>query len=457
MRHSRVNVRSSVLQLATKLADPSTRQSASDELAVMLGGETLLVFVRDPEIGQLLTAPGFPQTLPNGREWRAFLKECVERGRHVGAVELRDQIGKLPAIGVAESDVLVVVIVGTSEEVEELKELRALMPLLAAALRGEQQATIASAQAQLASESAEHAESLVRALHRAQMQLQDVNAQLRVQAEDLEAQAVELEHQTEALLQANLELREAQETADRANRAKSEFLSTMSHELRTPLNAIGGYVQLLQIGVHGPMNQAQLGSLERIARSHNHLLRLINDILSLARIEAGRTIYEITDVVLNSAITDIVTMIEPQLHEKNLTLSFKMPDTELTVRADREKLDQIILNLLSNAVKFTSEGGITVSIGPSSEFTNKAFIAFADTGRGIPADKLENVFEPFVQVETGTKRNYEGSGLGLAISKDLAEGMGGSLSVESKLGEGSIFTLMLPLIKVAEQITQPIG
>jgi signal transduction histidine kinase/CheY-like chemotaxis protein len=242
---------------------------------------------------------------------------------------------------------------------------------------------------------------------------------------------------------------EARALAEAANRAKSDFLAVMSHELRTPLNAIGGYTELLRIGIHGPVTEAQLDALARVDRSQRHLLRLINDVLNLTRIETGRVEYRLTDVSLDVLLADLQPMIEPQLSAKGLAYAVRPPEPGVTVRADQEKLTQVLLNLLSNAIKFTHPGGrISVSVdagaGRSEDGAARMVaIRVQDTGIGIPAGKREAIFEPFVQVHAGPTRTTDGAGLGLAISRDLARGMGGDLTVDSVEGEGSTFILSL--------------
>jgi PAS domain S-box-containing protein len=232
--------------------------------------------------------------------------------------------------------------------------------------------------------------------------------------------------------------------SDAANRAKSEFLAIMSHELRTPLNAIAGYTQLLEMEIHGIVNKNQRAILERIERSHRHLLALINDILNLARIEAGRVDYRIETLAVAELVNEILPMIEPQLMRKGLEYQVRITP-ELTVRADREKAQQIFLNLLSNAVKFTApRGRITIDAALGDDQPCTVYVSVSDTGIGIPADKLEQIFDPFVQVDSGHTRRAEGSGLGLSISRDLARGMDGDLLARSVEGEGSSFTLTLP-------------
>jgi signal transduction histidine kinase len=196
------------------------------------------------------------------------------------------------------------------------------------------------------------------------------------------------------------------------------------------------------MGVHGPVTEAQREALGRIDRSQRHLLRLINDVLNLSRIEAGRVDYTIETVALSEVAASILPMVEPQMAAKELRFDVDAPDG-VTARGDREKVQQILLNLLTNALKFTAPGGrITLTAGNLSP--SRVFVRVNDTGRGIPPEMLEKVFEPFVQVDASRSRSAEGSGLGLAISRDLARGMGGDLRAESALGLGSMFELSLP-------------
>ena len=238
------------------------------------------------------------------------------------------------------------------------------------------------------------------------------------------------------------ERKKAEEEAWAASQAKSEFLASMSHELRTPLNAIGGYAELLAMGVHGPLNAEQAQDVARIRRSNQHLLTLINDVLNFAKVDAGQTEYRLTAVPVDETLRDTESMIAPQILKKGLHYSYKGGDKSASVLADPEKLQQIVLNLLSNAVKFTEPGGtITLS---SERRGNCIEIRVADTGPGIPLEKLDRIFDAFVQVDRRLNQPVQGVGLGLAISRDLAHAMGGEITVESVQGEGSTFTLSLP-------------
>jgi PAS domain S-box-containing protein len=245
-----------------------------------------------------------------------------------------------------------------------------------------------------------------------------------------------------ALEWARADAERARAQAESANRAKSEFLATMSHELRTPLNAIGGFTQLIADGIYGPLEPRQAEALRRIKRAQELLLGLINAVLDFAKVQAGRVPLAITDFDVQGVLDDVRALVLPQMLGKALTLELPSLGGEpIFVRADRDKVQQILLNLLSNATKFTARGG-RVTLGWTVE-AQTVYVTVTDTGVGIPVERLEAVFEPFVQLGSDRTTIGQGTGLGLAISRELARSMGGELTAVSELGVGSVFTLAL--------------
>jgi PAS domain S-box-containing protein len=226
-----------------------------------------------------------------------------------------------------------------------------------------------------------------------------------------------------------------------SNRAKSEFLAAMSHELRTPLNAIGGYAELIEMGVAGAVTDQQHEYLTRIRNGQRHLLAIINDLLNFSRIESGQVAYDLEDVELHKLVENVVELVTPQATAKNINM-IHGPCQQAGARSDRLKTEQIVLNILSNAVKFTPDGGtVRTTCGTTKE---QAWIAIGDSGPGIPMDKRDEIFEPFVQLGRSLSSFQEGTGLGLAISRDLARAMSGDIGVTTSPDGGALFTIYLP-------------
>lgn len=266
-----------------------------------------------------------------------------------------------------------------------------------------------------------------------------------------------------ALLESERQAREARETADQANRRKSEFLAAMAHEMRTPINAVLSYADLLDAGVDAPLLESHKKRVDRITAAANHLKTLVDETLDLARIEAGEMRVAREPLDVEAALDEAIVIVEPMLREAGHELARDALDAEHPkVHGDPGRLRQILVNLLANAAKFTDDGG-TINVrcgiaesapagvnegdasrqdgaGPSSWLT----IEVADTGIGIPPDLQERIFEPFAQADGHAARRHGGTGLGLAISRTLARLMDGELTVESTPGEGSRFTLWLP-------------
>ncbi len=275
--------------------------------------------------------------------------------------------------------------------------------------------------------------------------LRDVEAargQLQDQARELEVQTRDLRRLTADLATKVQEAEAARGVAEEANRAKSRFLATMSHELRTPLNAIAGHADLLALGIHGPLTEAQKQALLRIQRNEQRLLTLINDIISFAKLEAGQLRFQRKSITVGDLLTDVQELVHGPAEAKGVDYQRLPVDPDLRVIADPEKAARILLNLVDNAVKFTDKGG-QIMVGASAD-GGTVRIYVRDNGRGIPPGRLNSIFEPFVQVDQEHTRDKEGLGLGLAISRELARNMDGDIEVQSELGRGSTFTLVLP-------------
>lgn len=235
----------------------------------------------------------------------------------------------------------------------------------------------------------------------------------------------------------------ARSEAEAANRAKADFLASMSHELRTPLNAIGGYVDLLDMEIHGPVTGEQRAGLGRIAANQRHLLTLINDILAFAKLEAGRMEFDLRSLSAADMLASVEPLVAPLAAKAGINYAVEECDAALELCGDEERVRQVLLNLVTNALKFTHAGGsVTLSCFGDADWVD---ITVSDNGVGIPLDKQEIIFDPFTQADRRLNHPRPGVGLGLAISRDLARGMGGELTVRSTPGEGSTFRLRLPV------------
>ncbi len=240
------------------------------------------------------------------------------------------------------------------------------------------------------------------------------------------------------------ELAEARDRAEAADRVKSAFLATMSHELRTPLNSIIGFTGILLQGLPGPLNPEQDKQLRMVQGSARHLLALINDVLDISKIEARQIEISRAPFVLQEAVQRVVQTVAPLAEKKGLLLVTNLAPEISTLTSDRRRVEQILLNLLSNAIKFTDEGQVTL-VAESLSSPPAVRVRVSDTGIGIKPEDLAKLFQPFRQIDSGLTRQHEGTGLGLAICKRLVERLGGEIRVESRWGQGSTFSFILPL------------
>lgn len=284
--------------------------------------------------------------------------------------------------------------------------------------------------------------NLARELEQRNSELTTQSMRLQEQAEELQTQAEELQHQSNELQSQNIELEVQKRQVDDANRLKSEFLSNMSHELRTPLNSIMALSRVLNTQAGTKLADDERNYLEIIERNGKMLLSLINDILDLSRIEAGKMDLNIREISLKEITANVVSGLKPLCNQKGISIQVDLPNDLPKIQSDEKKVYQILQNLAGNAVKFTGKGGVTIKgiIRPS-----EIELTISDTGIGIPKQELPGIFEEFRQVDGSSSRSYEGSGLGLAIARKLANLLGGNIFAESELGQGSHFHLVLPI------------
>jgi signal transduction histidine kinase len=277
---------------------------------------------------------------------------------------------------------------------------------------------------------------LTEALEKARLfeQLKHASAELERKVQEATA---ELAEQNELLRRQHIAL-------EQASALKSQFLANMSHEFRTPLNAILGYTHMLLNGVSGAVSDSQRKSLTRIDSNSQHLLALINDILDITRIEAGRMPLTLSSFKIPTLVEEVMSELEPIIRRSNLSVRAIMPRTLPQLKSDRQKVKQVVLNLLSNALKFTPSGSVRI-IASYEKKDRTVGIAVADTGVGIGPDDRTKVFEDFRQLDSSPARGYGGTGLGLSICRRLSQMLGGTIDLESELGKGSTFTLRLPM------------
>jgi PAS domain S-box-containing protein len=239
----------------------------------------------------------------------------------------------------------------------------------------------------------------------------------------------------------------ARKEAEAANRIKTELFARLSHEFRTPLHAVSGYLEILEQNIHGVLTADQRRDVERIHQAQEHLMTLVNMILDFAKLEGGPIELSMAEIPIEETLRGAEALVAPQFAKKSIAYTHHAGEPSMTVFADREKVQQILLNLLANAMRFTPSGG-AVDLDWSVE-NDALLVHVRDTGPGIPAERAEQIFEPFVQLREPGSVPSGGTGLGLAISRDLARAMGGDVRVTSAVGVGSVFTLLLPLRKHA--------
>ncbi len=369
-----------------------------------------------------------------------------------GTVKSAVELGFLHPVGRSDMDLLQTVAEPIAIAVRSAEYRNRQAELLAETQR---QAAELQAQQEELRVTNEELEEQSRALKESQTRLEAQQSELEQTNSQLEEQARTLEEQRDGLSRAQAELVEKAEALERTNQYKSEFLANMSHELRTPLNSALILAKLLASNPEGNLTTEQVKFASTIHSSGNDLLALINDILDLSRLEAGHVDIHPEEVAVSSVLGSLKKTFQPIADQKSLALDLAAdPDVPATLQTDPLRLQQILRNLLSNALKFTEEGQVTLRIARTPG-ERLAFVV-QDTGVGIPSEQHEIIFEAFRQADGSTNRKYGGSGLGLTISRELARRMGGTLTLASEVGKGSIFTLVLPVaIEAAHEEAAP--
>ena len=399
--------------LVTALATASRRSEAAAALAVALGCDGLVLFVRDATLGVLLPAPGMPKTFPGGPQWRAFLATCARPGRHHAVVDL--PVGSARPATALSHEAVVVVLLGGEPQEAGLEVLRLEMPLLDALLRTEQALKIGSSDAAEARDAASRAHTLARALDASRAASAELNQQLR-----------------------------------REHARKDEFLAMLAHELRNPLSPLVNSIEILRrVELSAPLAKRQI---DVMSRQLGQLTHMVDDLLDVSRVSRGLIELRREPLLLAEVLDVAVEAVRPALESRRHRLQKRGMDAPLYVNGDRVRLTQVFANLLQNAVKYTDPGG-TVSLMVTPDGA-RVSVVVRDTGVGIPPEMLPRVFELFTQVPVALDRSQGGLGIGLTLVKTLVELHGGHVSAHSVgLGQGSTFTVSLPLV-TAPRMTQ---
>lgn len=408
------------LALVAALADRTRRSEAAHALANQLGADDLLIFSPDPEIGPLLPALGFPQTLPEGLSWRAFLKKCAAEGQAIGSLCCPYSHETKGALGIRGNCGSALVLLGGKPRHEDLKEIQALLPLLAAAFQGERAALTAEAHAAVAQQAAAQAEDLAKSLDQSRKQL-------GVALDKAKASAAE-----------NAQLYQKMRAADRH---KNEFLAMLAHELRNPLAPIQNAVQIIDAKAP-PVPELQWAK-DVVNRQVQQLCRLVDDLLDLSRISRGKIALCKERIELAAVVNNAVESSRPLIDQRGHSLIITLPPEPVLLEADPARLAQVLLNLLNNAAKYTDRGGLINLLAEQGE--DKITIRVKDTGIGIPPEKLPQVFDMFTQVERPGSSTQDGLGIGLTLVQRLLELHGGTVEAYSAgIGKGSEFVIRLP-------------
>ncbi len=403
------------LELYSKIASPLTRREGAKVLALELGAKDLIVFDFDSEVDRYLPSIGFIQTIRDGKLWNRFLSLCAEHGHGEDLLQFPGQSAPSKVAGKRFGDCIWVFLDGDLSSVKETTSLKHLALNLSTVLKNERKA----------------------------LEYEGKNFTLIELSNDLRSYAEALNSAKAKLNFALANAKEATLNAERANATKSAFLANMSHEIRTPLGAIIGFAGLLTEPNLSVKDKNQYA--ETIVRNGQQLTRIIDDILDLAKVEAGRL--EIEDVTFSSfdLISDVVELFRDKSKQNGIYLLLNIDESVPShLSSDPTRIRQILINIIGNAVKFTTSGGVRINVRSAidEEGPVKITVEVKDTGHGIASEQQDRLFQPFVQADNTTTRKFGGTGLGLALSKRLSEALGGTIKiVESAPGKGSTFAI----------------
>lgn len=392
------------LDLIVALANPSNRASAAPALAGRLGVEELLLFVRDPDLGVLIPAPGLAQTLRGGRTWRSFISACSRTERCVGEVELPEG-ARRAAVAFTHGNAALVLLGGSPLQAE-IQILQSLLPMLAALLGAEQAVVVARAQATDAKDTVNRSQALAAALELARADASRLIAELRVQ-----------------------------------ERHKDQFLAMLGHELRNPLSALANVIELLRRPSVDGERLPRL--LELMARQMGQLTRLVNDLLDVSRVSRGRIELHRENILIADVLNYALEENRPLLVDRKHTATVQLSEP-LAVYGDRVRLRQVFGNLINNAAKYTAPGGSIILT--ASKEAEHVVVRVQDNGRGISADMLPRIFELFAQAPASIDQALGGLGIGLTLVRTLVELHQGRIAAQSAgIGHGTTVCVWLPL------------
>ncbi|WP_207429375.1 cell wall metabolism sensor histidine kinase WalK [Pedobacter sp. SYSU D00535] len=400
-----------ILQLISGLSESSERMHAASKLAEYLGGSSLMIFIRDPEINILLPAPGFQQTIPDGNKWHCFLNDTAKQEIHKGTLPFPDNTSSLPALGIAGPSQSVAVLLGRIPEEAQLTELREILPVLISLFKKEQELLSARIRIELAEKTAVKAEKLANTIDLMRANLNDALVKQEKDRKDIEE----------------------------LMRKKDEFMNVASHELKTPLTSMKAFLQMLQRTVTKGDNAHAIRFIERANAQVDRLTALVNDLLDVSKIQAGQMVYNFSEVAIAEVINEVVSQIQVGVSTHKIIAE---NNVHAIIKCDRSRLEQVIGNFLSNAVKYSPDADEVVVT--CSLVDGNVRVTVEDFGIGIPEEMQAFVFDRFYRVHSSSQK-FPGLGIGLYISAEIIKRHGGHVGVDSD-EESTRFYFEIPVV-----------